>query len=366
MQGAEIYIFGFAFSVLWLIFAESYRSKYRKFGREKDNKYGHWFLLFSCLSIYLIMAFRYNVGIDNDNYLNNFQSIRSIKDIAEYYEPGFGLLTYLCNVLFGDYQVFIFITSIITGILFFKTLYRDADFLVLALLGFVSVNLYFMSFTVIRQFLAIAVVLMSIPYIEKQKPWQFLAIWAIAISLHYSAALFGLVYFFSMESKWLTNKVKIIILATLAVLTITYTELIIGEVLQTAALLRETYADLEYTGDTNNLNMLLSVIPGLLVIIFFHKSLIKANPTNKVYIWMYLIFVLTKILGHYVPFMSRTHFYFDIAFVVLMSYLPRLTPKATRPIVYLVLVLYFAHFINNIFVYQPDDFLPYHSIFNKH
>lgn len=365
MQGAEVYIWGFAFSVLFLLGAESYRDRYRKLGRHKDNRNGLIFLLLSCLSIYLIMAFRYNVGLDDNNYLNNFNSIRSIKDIAEYYEPGFGLLTYLCHTLFGNYQAFIFVTSVLTGVLFFKTLYRDSGYLVLALAGFVSVNLYFMSFTVIRQFLAIPVALMSIPYIEKQKPWHFLAIWAVAVSLHYSAALFGLVYLFSLDVKWFTTKMKIIVFSVVAVLMATYTELIVGDVLQTAALLRETYADLEYTGDTSNLNMLLSVIPGLLVIIFLHKQLVKANPTNRIYIWMYLIFVLTKIFGHYVPFMSRTHFYFDISFVILMSYVPKVLPKSFRAVSYLVLMLYFVHFINNIIEYQPDDFLPYHSIFSK-
>ena len=43
----------------------------------------------SCFAMWLPSAFRLNVGLDNDNYLNQFNAMTQLSNVFTYYEPSY-------------------------------------------------------------------------------------------------------------------------------------------------------------------------------------------------------------------------------------------------------------------------------------
>lgn len=218
--GINIIFIGIILSLFFGVIAQYYRNSFNPLRSSyKKNKIGYSFLILSCIALWSVPAFRYNVGIDNENYQSTYESIRQLSDIASLSEPGYGLINYLCYILFDDYQAVLFITSFITGTLLWKVSYRDADSLFIFILGILSVNLYFMSFTVIRQFLAIAILMLSIPAIEQRNIKHFLIIVGLAFSFHYTSVVFILLYIlYNNDAELLSFKNILIYIVLCAIL----------------------------------------------------------------------------------------------------------------------------------------------------
>lgn len=368
-KGIEIYIIGFMFSLLFICLADRKRycvESISYYGRKARNRHGRWLLFFSCISLWAIAAFRTNVGVDFNSYLLGYNNIITISDIANYYEPGYGLLNYVSKLLFADFQVLIFITSIVTGALFWHSMYRDGYSLAICLFALLSFNLYFMSFTVIRQFLAVAVITLSIPCIREKNIKKFIIIMAIAISLHYTAALFLPVYFFANQKteKLLTWKNVLFVIA------VTVFTTFFGQILEAVygfASAYRTYASysLSNIGTTKNILEVIIFIPIVLFVLKYRKQLVEANDNNTVYIWMLIFMLITKIAGLSIPMLSRVHYYFVFACPILLSYVPKVVKGKLKVLIVVCLIAYLMLNISNVFEYQAFDFLPYHSIFER-
>lgn len=321
------------------------------------------YMILSCITLWIIPAVRFNVGIDNSNYLMHYQEITSLKDIYNYYEPGFGMLNFLCYKIFDNYIAVTFLSSMITGALFWKTFYRDSYNLPLCILTAISINLYFMSFTVIRQFIAIAIVSQSIPFIKNRKFLPFLIVVLLATSFHYTAFVFSIVYFiYSDNNKLLTVKNLVVIISIC--LFIIYADAIFGSLFTSMSSLREGYSSYEENDTIKDIREVIFLLPIPIFALFFSKSLIRQNEYNRIYIIMSLLLVVTKFIGVVSPPLSRLHYYFAFCVPVLFSYAPKVVSNATKFMVVLFVCIYIFWSISNIIKYQWEDFLPYYSVFD--
>lgn len=366
-KGIWIYIIGFIFSLLFISLAG--RKRYCTEGisdykRKLRNRRGRSLLFLSCISLWAIAAFRTNVGVDFNSYLLGYNNIITITDIANYYEPGYGLLNYISRLLFGNFQGLIFISSIATGSFFWHSMYRDGYNLSICLFALVAFNLYFMSFTVIRQFLAAAVITLSTPYIREKKIKNFLLIISIAISLHYTAALFLPVYFFANQKTEKLLTLKNILFVLLVLVFTAFFGQILEAVYGFASAYR-SYASylLNDSSATKSVLEVIIFIPIILFVLMYRKQLIEANENNIVYIWMLIFMLIAKIVGLNVPMLSRVHYYFIFACPILLSYIPKVVKGKMKVLVVVFLIAYLALNLTNVFEYQKFDFLPYYSIF---
>lgn len=370
--GILVYFIGIPFSLVFILLTDIYRIHDTNIdisGEERRRKKAvtsaSFFLFMSFLCMWLISAVRNGVGADYETYFMKYQKIQGFSDIIEFYEPGYGLLNYLVQIVFNDFQWVLIITALLTGWLFWKSIYRDGGNLVLCVLGIIAANLYFMSFTVIRQFLAIAVLSMSIPHIKQRNFKKFLIYYLLAISFHYTAAVFIVLYFFAGQKNEKIFTFKNLLFVLTVLIFIANMDRIIPEVFKAMSNIKDNYIEYsEYDGKEKNLIEVVVLLPVMIFGLAARKKLIEINPNNDVYIWMSVFLILTKLIGIYYVNFSRIHYYFVFSMPVLLSYAPKISSKEFKPIVYIIVSVYFAYLIRNIYYYQSLDFLPYYSIFD--
>ena len=368
-SGIEYYILGFIFSWLFLIVAGKYKNINMSFSTiTLKRKYltGQIYLILSFLFLWIVPAIRGHVGLDFDNYLQAFNTIENINDVLKFkHEPGFSLSILLIKFLGGNFYSLMFLYSLGTGYLFWRSLYRDCANMTIAIFGIIAINYYFMPMSVIRQFFANAIVLMSIPAINNRNLAKFIIILCIAICFHYTSIIFGLLYLLvpAKDSKNAFTAKGIILVLTIIICLI-YLQNILTVIMPYITEVRSSYSYYFNDNTTKNILAVISILPTVIFALFFYKRLIADNLTNRVYIWMSILMVIMYIVGYIAPPFSRLHYYFDFCIPVLLSFSTKIFQKRFQPISFILSLTLLIYMITKIFQYQSNDFLPYETYFD--
>ena len=362
VTGLGILVVGIIAALFFGAQAQRHRDKFRSTGIKKFRSNAIFFMTVSCLCMWLPAALRHDVGVDNASYEMQYELIKTIPDAVSYFEPGFGLLCLLCKTLFNDYQGVIFVVSMLTGCFLWLSIYKYSHNIVLCILGVIAANYYFMSFTVIRQFLAMAILTTSIQSIENRNLLKFVLIWLLAISFHYTAIAFGVVYLvYSKEEKLITFK-NTAFFSGLIVFFLMM-DYWLGDIISTMSMFREGYASYQDSDVTKSYIELVALVPIVLYAFLFRNNLAQLSRFNRVFFIFIIMLVVTKVIGIMSPVFSRVHYYFIIAGAFLFSYAPRLKyGKSFNILIVIAILIYYAWSIHNIFEYQSDDFLPFKTI----
>lgn len=194
------------FSALFLILLLTHKAQSR-------NKKAY--VIFAALILACIAGFRApSVGIDTQNYMQLFGRIADGR-----FEIAYGLETsfkYICAFLLAiwrNYNFLFFVFALITNVLIFDRLWDLKDRISIPWAATVYFGVfYFMTFNIMRQFVAAAIVFWATRYLVKKKYYKFLIFVAIACLFH-NSALLG-VLFIALELfawKYLTKKQKWIV-----------------------------------------------------------------------------------------------------------------------------------------------------------
>lgn len=174
------YIVAFALSFFMM-------DKYRKTSQQK-------YIIFSILPIILLSGFRYDVGTDYMfRYFPDFKSIEN--GIIPYnLELGYLTIVKLCLFISNNFQILMIVTAIfIYGIIYYliykKSLSPELSVLVFFLGGF-----YFDSLNIVRQYMAIALLLLCFYSVAEDKLKYSIIYLALAMTLHNTAFIFVLIY----------------------------------------------------------------------------------------------------------------------------------------------------------------------------
>lgn len=160
-------------------------------------------------------------GFDRYIYGQLFDEIADITDYGGIYfrsglflmyfkEMGYVVYNILLSHITSNRYIFIFITTLIIYLLIYKSFVRYTNnygFACILFLGFI----FILTFTYLRQLLAIAIVWMSIKYIIERKFWKFFLIVLFAASFHNSAILFVVAYFIPIKKFKLSTVVAIML-----------------------------------------------------------------------------------------------------------------------------------------------------------
>lgn len=155
--------------------------------------YKNYFIFFI---IFLFSALRFDVGYDYVAYYNVITGL----DTINYFR--FGLIDQLVIDISRNldfYQFYFIATSFITIYLVSKTLENYSENYFFSILIFISIPIfYFMSFTIIRQYVAIAIVFFSLKYIFQRSFIKYLFFIFLASVFHLTALVALPIYFLSM------------------------------------------------------------------------------------------------------------------------------------------------------------------------
>jgi len=111
-------------------------------------------------------------------------------------EQGYAMYNYLLSYLTSNRYIFIFITTLLVYIAFFRHIVKYSKYPFTAFFIFFCLY-YFFTFTYFRQVMALCVAWFAIPFAIKRKPIPFFAIIILSATFHNSALLFAGTYFIS-------------------------------------------------------------------------------------------------------------------------------------------------------------------------
>lgn len=188
IEFCKLYFAAITFSILFGAFKPMSRAK----------KGVYLFIFFSFLAF--LTGFRApSIGNDTATYLEHFKNIASYNTPFRYInrngmEPGYVIYCWLLSRISREPQILLIVTSAIvyisTGSFVYKYTERPGLFCCL----FIGIMQFDFFMSIMRQALALAIILFSFNYIVKQKPIRFLIVCLLAVTFHYSSILFILTY----------------------------------------------------------------------------------------------------------------------------------------------------------------------------
>lgn len=143
------------------------------------------------------------IGWDWVNYYNAFEQAPPIQKFASYDkwmfdEPGFNLWMSLIRTYTSEFQVFVFLSTLLNAILLhilFRR-YLESKYYALALAVFMVVYGFTLSTDLMRNFTGLMFFCIALPYIEERKWYFFFPLVALGCLFHWSIAMLAVCYFF--------------------------------------------------------------------------------------------------------------------------------------------------------------------------
>lgn len=278
-----------------------------------------------------------NIGADTHAYYEYFEFIK--KTHSGYMEPIWNWLNIVLSSIGGNFNVFLFITSVLTLGVAGYVLWKEVKNPQFGLFLYYALYAYCNSFNGMRQYLAISVVLLGYYVLKNTRNiFAFIAVILIAMNIHHSAMLgfltLPLIYF--NFNRWLA----------LGVLIMSF--VIGGTVFPDIDLsfLYGSYAKYTETGywvrESALQSMLLALLMNIYVICMLFTS--SRNMRENLYFKIFIFGILIMNLTFRIEIMSRVILYFTIIQIVLIPiYLSNIEAKSlSKLVIKLFLLAYFS------------------------
>ena len=183
--------------------------------RVNDNKpYKKIYLICICLFVILLGGLRaVSVGTDTRQYWSAFNLIKELPADQLWdtrYEPGFVILCRLLSGISDNPHILLMVSSIMIFVPCFIFIYRNSADVVLSSYLFVTLGFILSMFNLMRQGLAIGIILIGVEFFFKRKNYFFfLLMCVLAMQFHQSAIISVVLIFVPSIKKWDLKKIFI-------------------------------------------------------------------------------------------------------------------------------------------------------------
>ncbi|MCR4617898.1 MAG: EpsG family protein [Lachnospiraceae bacterium] len=313
------------------------------------------------LVLFLLSALRYGIGNDYWTYRYEFLDIHRA-DTKISYEIGFQTFVRVMQFIVGvDNYIPIFaVMAFFTCLFFLKGLYDTSDWFFLSFFIYMANGFYFMSFSNIRYYFVLALVMYSMKYLFKREFVKFCLIICFAAFFHMTALLVIPAYFVAYCLKWSKKTIWLIPAVSLI--------LIFGRIpIRRLLFVFYPYYEGDKILDVTNISWV-NIAKCAAILIFcliFYKKAIKGNEKAEMYFNLNLFALILYSFATYVPELSRVCYYLIISQVYLIPIVIKgiESKKLRRICLVAVCAAYFGYFM--IFLKQGYDpvvqILPYFS-----
>ncbi len=154
--------------------------------------------------LFALSAFRIGIGSDYWVYRDNFLRIVSDSETIVPYEIGFKAVVYVLQSLFGydNYRIVFAVMAFLTCGFFIKGLVASSDWFMMSYFLFMANGFYFMSFSNVRYYFALAVCIYALQYVF-QKDYVRFIVWILFAALFHKSVLLVIpVYLIAYYLKW--------------------------------------------------------------------------------------------------------------------------------------------------------------------
>lgn len=322
-------------------------------------------IMLAMMPFFIISAIRFDVGTDYlFRYLPDYFYLYKGIEVNNI-EFGFKLLYYICFILFDkNFQVFFIITSFIICLLIFLSIYKFSKNAILSIIIFFFAGLYFQSMNIIRQFIAMSVLLFFHNLILEKKYFKWILI-CLCASLIHRTAILGV--FYILLSK--INKIDIKFVLFFAIVYLFFSDYI-EKFLNW--ILKYTSFSVYLVNEYNRGEMVkTTVIVNLLIYIYmYYIYLIKRKRNNislenKLYLNLQAMAVFMSVLGNEMFLFFRIVYYFEIFQIIsIPNFTKELKIKDNQKICsILITICFLIVFTKNNIINNDNEVLPYHTIF---
>jgi len=277
---------------------------------KENSKY--LFIIIGILTLFLLLRST-KVGIDTKNYENIFNYCRekNIIELLTYerHEIGYKYYTKFIS-LFTNYHLFLCITSVITmmGIYFF--IKENSKNYFLSILLFITFNFYGYYFGILRQSIAISILLCGYKYVFEKKIWKFLLFVLLATLFHKTAFIFIILYFIKYVH---IDKRKLLIWIGIIVMSFISRQFILNFIIN------YVYKPADLTFYSGSGYKMLILLIGLgICCYFFQDRLLKQDKNNQLLINMIFVGGIMQTLSTMFSNTYRVTLYFTYAMIPLI------------------------------------------------
>ena len=369
LQSVFFYIIIFFISIYFMKKVENCYIK-----KEKIKNVTTKILFFSIIAIgipIIISAIRYQVGTDYNNYIDYYifysklNFTEAIKDANEL----LSILIVKFAYLFREPQIVFAIFAFLTIFVFYRAILTKKEKISITLMFALYLFLYYMySLNIMRQMLAVSIVLYAYKYIIKHDFKRFLLCIIIAMFFHTTALLFLPFYFLcpkeGVESKKLVTIIRVIVIILVLVMILNY-DATIGLISSISGFERfASYTNTTVQGENKQI-IINSFV--LIVLLIFQRPLKKYSKENEMYLFLYFVGYILTLLGFISPYAKRMALYFNISEIYLLATLPQITKNKEQKLFVTVLILIYAilMFVISTYTLNIGEIIPYQTIFNK-
>ena len=313
------------------------------------------------LVLFLLSALRVGIGNDYWTYRYEFLDINR-GDTKISFEIGFQLFVRVMQFIVGlDNYVPIFaVIAFFTCLFFLKGIYDTSDWFVISFFLYMANGFYFMSFSNVRYYFVLALVIYSMKYLFKRRFIPFCLIIIFAAFFHMTALLVIPAYFVAYFLKWSKKTIWLIPTAAAA--------LIFGKIPIRWVLFKfYPYYEGDAILDVTNISVV-NIAKCAAILVFglvFYKRAIKGNAKAETFFNLNLFALLLYSCATYIPELSRVCYYLIISQVFLIPIVLK-SIENKRLKIFLtsgVIAAYIAYFM--VFLRQGYDpviqILPYFS-----
>jgi hypothetical protein len=327
------------------------------------------FLFLGLLPPILLAAMRYGVGTDFFNYLGIFYGLRN-RSLAEIFqsvdnEGGFGLLMKIASGL-GGIEWFYGLSALcvlLPAALAFKRDY--ADYPMGLMWFFFLLSTYMVSFNIMRQSIAVAIVLYAARYLFQNNLKRFLITVCIAGLFHFSAIVFAPCYLLR-QTRTFMNRRQLLAFAVLLLLIVNMSAFF-GMETDVEGINKYTNY-LHQEEGANNREFFLNLL-FCSVFLLNRKRMAQVDDRANLYLFFALLAVAIGITGFVTPFVKRVALYFSVFNIPLGCMLIK-SARGSRQTFMRVFVLtyYVGRFIVVSYFIGQGNVFPYNteSTFRQH
>lgn len=312
-------------------------------------------LIFSILILVLslIAALRADsVGTDTDIYREIMDYISQGK--ANYIEPGWYLVNKIILFIGGDFNFLLWVASLMTLIPISYVIVKHSPNFILSLFFYYSMYLYLNSFNMVRQAIAISLVLLSYTFlINNKRLWYWLSFF-LAVTFHYTAIITCVAVIFR-KIKLTNSRIFFGMILSFFIGTFLLNDSLLSLILGPYAL----YLQGGSFGYRESL-----LIPFLLTFslnILFALIYCTSRQEFKSSLWMnlFILFILLNNLSYTLVLGSRVILYFSIVQIILFPKYFTQNNVKQKYFVVILSVVYFSILFFKILLANGSDVWPY-------
>lgn len=337
-----------------------------------------WTLLIIAPTV-ILSAIRYDVGIDYLDYEKDFYQDKFKKGFWYFIKEPLNLLINIITYKICPNSVAIFtVYAFITMFVFFRAIdyYRDRISTTLSLFIFYMAY-YLVTYSVIRQMIAVIIILYGTRYIFEKKFHKYLIYVILAGMIHKTAYLMIILYFFydgnlgflkkiklpkKLDIKISENVQSIIIYIIIGILPFFLIPLIPKVIsilgIYTSYLPRQASMSFQF---------LLYVLPMLTLIFIYRKELLEENKNNEFFIRVLILQIPFQLMGGVIKYTDRFALYPAIMQTILIPILfKNLNNSKMQKFIKISIIAWYIFYFTVMFVVlNSNGVMPYKTIFNK-